>query len=238
MSGHSKWANIKRGKAIVDAKRSNAFTKLSRLITVAVRTGGGPDPDVNFKLRLALTTARSQSLPKDTIDKAIQRGLGVGGDTEIESLIYEGFASGGVALIIEATTDNRNRAVNEIKKTLSDFDGALGTSGSTQWMFEQRGRLIIPAILSENLQLESFDYGVIDLSEHESQTMIETSALDFARAQAWANEKLPPALEAGLVFVPKNLVPVPDQNNLMELLETLESLDDVQNVYHNGDLTE
>lgn len=233
MSGHSKWSNIKRTKAVQDAKRSNAFTKLSRLITVAVRTGGGPDPDGNFKLRLAIETARANSLPKDTIERAIQRGLGVGGEM-VEEIVYEGFGPGGVALMIETATDNRNRTVNDIKKTLSDAGGSLGSAGSTGWMFEQRGRVIVPKALSEDEQLIAMDLGATDIDIQDGKTLIETSVDRFTDVQRWISDAVGD-VEANLVFVPKSLVPVPDGDALDVCVADLEALDDVQRVFHNGE---
>mgnify|MGYP002388840221 FL=1 len=141
MSGHSKWATTKRAKSAIDAKRGNLFTKLSKNITIAARNG--VDPETNFKLRIAIDKARNYNMPKDNIERAIKRATGVGGDSNIENLLYEAYGPEGVAILIEAITDNKNRAVATLKHILGKYDGSLAGSGSVLWMFDIRGEIIL-----------------------------------------------------------------------------------------------
>ncbi len=238
MSGHSKWSTIKRKKGAADAKRGQLFTRLAREISIAARQGGG-DPDVNFRLRLAIDRARTNNMPKDNIGRAIQKGTGEGKDgaAQIEEVIYEGYAPHGVAMLIECVTDNRNRAVAEIRHTLTRFGGSMGETGSVGWQFNRLAYFSFP--LADHDQDQIFELavegGADDVTFDDGVVEI-IGAVDNFKA---INDELEAANietdEAGLRMFPTNEIELnpSDTAQVLRVVEALEELEDVQNVYSN-----
>lgn len=177
MSGHSKWSTIKRAKSVVDSKRAALFAKLSKKISIAAREGGSADPALNFKLRVEIDKARAHSMPNDNIDRAIKKGMGQGGGPAIEEIIYEGYGPYGVALIIEAASDNKNRTVQRIKHALTKAGGRLGAQGSTAWMFETVGQIMVENTGKDmaEFQLIAIEGGAQDIEESEEGLIITTT---------------------------------------------------------------
>ncbi len=231
MSGHSKWSKIKRQKGAADAARGNLFTKLSKAISIAARSGG--DPEMNFSLRLAIDKARASNMPKDNIDKAIRRGTGEDKSAAvIEELMYEGFGPGGVGVLVEVATDNRNRSGADIKHLLSKYGGGLSGPGSVKWQFEQKGVIYLKDMPDDDLQLELMDAGADDIVS-EDGAIIYTAIGDFKKVMTTLqNADLSPE-ESGLEWVAKDTVAA-DAGKLEKFIERLEEHDDVQNVYTNA----
>ena len=241
MSGHSKWAQIKRQKGANDTKRGQIFTKLAREITIAARQGGG-DPDTNFRLRLAVQRARGMNMPADNINRAIARATGTGDDgSSLDEVIYEGYGAGGVAIFLEVLTDNRNRTVAELRNVFTRGGGNLGESGSVGWIFEPRGLLVVPTNGSDvdELTLVAIDAGAVDVNPDETSLEIYTE-VDQLEAVRKVLEASGLTIEtADRVFVPKTQVTlgVEKTTQVLRMVERLEDLDDVQNVYSNICLT-
>ncbi len=238
MAGHSKWANTKHRKARVDAQRGKLFTKLIREITVSARLGGG-DPNANPRLRSALAEARNNNVPADNIDRAIKKGTGELEGPVVEEVVYEGYAPGGVAVLVEAFTDNRNRTTGEVRHVFSRFGGNLGEAGCVGWMFDRRGYFSIePDTMGEEefmefaVELDAEDFSIEDES-FELYTDIENYNKALAALEA---QEIKPAT-AQLMMVPQSSVEVAESGlgTLIRLLEGLEDLDDVQNVWANFD---
>lgn len=240
MAGHSKWANIKRRKGVVDAKRGKVFTKLVREITTAVRVGQSGDPGANPRLRLAIAAAKSESMPGDNIERAIKKGLGASDGGSIEEVTYEGYGAGGVAFLVVAQTDNRNRTGPEVRAAFSKNGGNLGQSGSVGWMFSKRGELRIDADeFSEEAVIGiALEAGAEDVRREGGEFVVETDPTDFARVLDGFEASGVGYLRAELVMVPENLVRVvgKDAVCVLRLMERLEDLDDVQSVYANFDI--
>lgn len=241
MAGHSKWANIKHKKARQDAKRGKVFTKLIREITVAARLGGG-DPADNPRLRAAMDKALGQNMPKDTIERAIERGAGAGDDSSVEELTYEGYGPGGVAVLVEAMTDNRNRTVAEVRHAFSKHGGNLGTDGSVAYLFSRQGVISFPPGTDEERVLEvGLEAGADDVINEtdESITVITPWENVGEIKAAFEAAGLEPA-DADVSMVPSTWVPCGDEHaeSVVKLIDALEDLDDVQNVYSNGDIPE
>jgi YebC/PmpR family DNA-binding regulatory protein len=241
MSGHSKWSTIKRKKGAADAKRGQLFTKLAREITVAARTGL-PDPEANARLRIAVQKARGESMPKDNIDRAIQRAAGSGSADQYEEIYYEGYGPGGTALMILTMTDNRNRTVGELRAALTRAGGSLGENGSVSWMFDQTGVITIPlnGHDEDDLTMAAIDAGATDISVEDGVAEIYTEPTELHKvSEALAAAGLE-AENAELVMKPQNMLqPEPDQAvKAIRLLEKLEDLDDVQSVYSNLDISD
>ena len=240
MSGHSKWSTIKRKKGATDAKRGKVFTRLSKEISVAARSGG--DTDANFRLRLAVEKARAANMPKDNIERAIRRGSGDDkGGTVLEEITYEGYAQHGVALIIEAVTDNRNRAVAELRHILTRSGGNLGETGSVAWQFENVAYFAFaPKNFSEEELFEIVvDAGADDLTFSPEIVEIFASVESFKSvSDALETMKIVPD-EAMLRMEPKNMIGLSagETTQVMKIIEAIEELDDVQNVYTNLDVT-
>jgi YebC/PmpR family DNA-binding regulatory protein len=241
MSGHSKWSTIKRKKAAADAKRSNAFAKLLRAVEVAAKEGGG-SIDGNPTLASAVDKARDASVPWDNIERAIKRGTGeLGGGARYEEVTYEGYGPGGVALIVEALTDNRNRTSQDVRYAFTRNGGSLGDPGSTSWMFARKGVVQIeksPAIDEEKLLEMALDAGAEDVADDGSTWEITTDATALRRVREVIEAAGIPALSAELTMVPQTQVPVDgaQARQVLALLDALEELDDVQNVYANFDI--
>jgi YebC/PmpR family DNA-binding regulatory protein len=243
VSGHSKWSSIKHKKGAADVKRGKLFSKLSRAIIVAAREGGG-DPDGNLALQNAVEKARSYSMPKDNIERAIAKGAGAGeGGQAFETVVYEGYGSGGVAIIAEALTENRNRTAADVRHTFAKYGGNLGTDGSVAWMFERRGVVLVPAegVDEDALMLAAAEGGADDVAGDGSIFEV-TAAPEALREVRQAIEDAGFAIEsAELTMLPKTTVELTEESaarTLVKLVEALEELDDVQEVYANFDIPE
>ena len=241
MSGHSKWHSIKHKKGAADAKRGKLFTKFIKEITVAARSGGG-DPDANARLRKAINDAKAGNMPNDTIDRAIRRGTGEEEGVNYEEITYEGYGPGGVALLIQSMTDNRNRTVAEIRHIFSKNGGNLGESGSVGWMFEKKGYIVVgKAAKSEDELFElAIDAGADDLRDDEDNFEIITSPESFDGVlAAIKNAGIDPQV-AEVEMVPQNYVRLEggDARQMLKLMESLEDHDDVQKVSANFDISE
>jgi YebC/PmpR family DNA-binding regulatory protein len=244
MSGHSKWHTIRRAKGVTDQRRGQLFTKLSRDISLAAREGGSGDPDMNFRLRLAVDKAKANNMPSDSIQRAIDRGASKGNEAALEEIYYEGYAPGGVAVLIEAATDNRNRTSAEVRSTINKAGGNPGEPGSVSWMFEQKGLITVDLsgtkLDPDEVMLEVIDAGADDVENSDGLLEIycEWTQLHTVR-QALLEKKLPIA-NAEKTMRPKTLVQPEEKDALavMRLLEKLEDLDDVQKVYSNIDITD
>lgn len=239
MSGHSKWAGIKHKKAIVDAKRGQTFTRASREITIAAKEGGG-DTDGNFRLRLAVQKAREVNMPADKIQAAIDRGTGAGKGDSLEELRYEGYGPAGVAVLVDAFTDNRNRTSASLKHIFSKHGGNLAESGAVGWMFDRKGMLEIDpkAVDPDEIGLAAIDAGAEDVRVEEGSVEITTQPNDLEGVRA-AVEALGVSVEnAEITMHPKQTVPVDEDKvaGVLRLLEHLEEDDDVQQVYANYDI--
>jgi YebC/PmpR family DNA-binding regulatory protein len=244
MSGHSKWATIKRKKGAADAKRSNEFAKLLRAVEVAAREGGSGDPKANMTLASAIDKARTSSVPVENIDRAIKRGTGeLEGGARYEEVTYEGYGPGGVALYVECLTDNRNRTAQEVRHAFTRNNGNLGESGSTAWMFQRKGLIQIEkdAAPDEERLLEiTLEAGADDLNDAESTWEITTAPTAFAAVRDAISAGGVSMLSAELTMVPQTTIPVEggQAKQVLALLEALEDLDDTQNVYANFDIPE
>lgn len=238
MAGHSKWANIKHKKARQDAKRGKVFTKIIREITVAARLGGG-DPADNPRLRAAWDKALGQNMSKDTIERAIERGVGGADGANVEELTYEGYAPGGVAVLVEAMTDNRNRTVAEVRHAFSKHGGNLGTDGSVAYLFTRRGVVsFAPGADAERVMEASLEGGAEDIDIEDDGSVSVTTPWDCLTdvVQALRAADLAPE-DAEVTMVPGTWVACEDEQAeaVLKLVDALEELDDVQNVYTNGE---
>ena len=243
MAGHSKWASIKHKKKAVDAKRGALFTKLTRAITVAAREGGG-DPEGNPSLALAIQKARDASMPKDNIERAIARGAGTATEGEVfETVTYEGYGPEGVAVFVEALTDNRNRTAADVRHVFAKHEGNLGTSGAVAWLFERKGVLIVPAdgVDEETLMVVAADGGAEDIELDGSSFQVISAPDDLAAVRAALDEAGITYDSADLTMLPKTTVSVEDEGaakKLVRLMDALEDNDDIQAVYANFDIPE
>jgi YebC/PmpR family DNA-binding regulatory protein len=238
MAGHSKWKNIKHAKAATDAKRGAIFTKLIREITVAAKSGGG-DPGGNPRLRTAIDAARAQSMPKDNIDRAVKKGTGELEGVEYTEITYEAYGPGGVALMIQALTDNPTRTVADIRAKLTRNGGNLGTSGSVAFMFDRKGRIYMPAAGDEDAMMEvALDCGASDFANDDGTFTITTELTELHAVKEALEGKGMKIAEAKLEWIPQSTVHVTgdDAKALVKLLDVLEDLDDVQNVEGNFDI--
>lgn len=242
MSGHSKWANIKRKKGKNDAMKGKIFTKLAREILVAARMGGG-DPNGNFRLKIAIDNAKANNLPNDNINRAIQKGVGDSDSANYEELRYEGYGPGGVAVMVELVTDNRNRTASEMRHIFSKNGGNLGETGSVGWMFTEKGQLSVPKeslkMTEDELMLLALEAGADDIEEEDESYEVYT---DPGAMQAVRQNLLDggiPLANAAVNLIPNNRVEVADleqAKKIIRLIDTLEEHDDVQKVYTNFDL--
>jgi YebC/PmpR family DNA-binding regulatory protein len=242
VSGHSKWSSIKHKKGAADAKRGQLFSKLSRAIIVAAREGG-PDPDANATLAAAIQKARDNSMPKDNIERAIARGVGASGDGEAyETVTYEGYGPNGVAVLVEALTDNRNRTAAEVRHVFARNDGNLGTSGAVAWLFERKGVVLVPDPADEDeLMLAAADAGAEDVELEGSSYQITTGPDELAAVRTALEEAGLPVESAELTMLPKTTIRIDDEaaaRKLLRLMDALEENDDVQDVYANFDIPE
>ena len=239
MAGHSKWAGIKHKKAIVDARRGKLFTKLARAITVAAKEGGG-DPEGNPALGLAVQKAKDASMPKDNIERAIAKGTGEGADAEaLETVLYEGYGPGGVALLVEALTDNRNRTGSEVRHLFSKHNGNLGEPGSVAYLFDKRGVIVVDATRwSEDDLLPAIEAGALDISVDDDVFEILTEPGDLTAVRAALEDAGVELESAEVAQHPKTRVPVDEETagKLMRLIDALEDNDDVGEVHGNFDM--
>jgi len=241
MSGHSKWSSIKHKKGAADAKRGKLFTKLARAITVAARDGGG-SVEANPALGLAVQKARDASMPKDNIQRAIDRGTGEGADAAvIESVVYEGYGPGGAAILVETLTDNRNRTGSEVRHAFEKHGGSLGEPGSVSWQFEKRGVILVDGErYGEDDLMPAIDAGAEDVSEDGDLLKIITAAPDLAAVRSALEQAGVEVQSAELSMEPKSTVEVGegDAPALLRLMDTLEEHDDVDSVHANFDVPE
>ncbi len=242
MSGHSKWSTIKRKKAATDQKRGNLFTKLVREITIAAKTGGG-DPSGNPRLRLAIDTAKANSMPHENIQRAIKKGTGELEGVTYEEITYEGYGPGGIAIIIETATDNRNRTVADVRHIMNRHNGSLGENGSVSWMFQRKGSIdVAKTAASEEALMEALlEAGLEDLeSDDETYFNVIVDVKDLEAAKKALNEASIAYDNAKMDMIPDNFVePAPDEAlKAMKLIDALENCDDVQAVYSNLEISE
>jgi YebC/PmpR family DNA-binding regulatory protein len=243
MSGHSKWATIKRKKAANDAKRSNQFAKLLRAVEVAAKEGGG-DPAANMTLASAVEKAKASSVPNENIDRAIKRGSGEdAGTTRYEEITYEGYAPGGIALFVEALTDNRNRTAQDVRHAFTRNGGNLGETGSTAWMFSRKGVVVVEkaAVPDEERLFElALEAGAADMTDSESSWEIVTEPAALAAVRDAIRSAGIEVFSAELTMLPQSTIPVDgsEAKKVLQMLEGLEDLEDVQNVYANFDIPE
>lgn len=241
MSGHSKWATIKRAKAATDAKRGKLFTKVTKEIIQAAKIGGG-NPDMNPRLRSAVLSARAVNMPQDNIKKAIMKGTGELQADAMEDLVYEGYAPGGIAVMVEVTTDNKNRTASEIRSIFTKRGGNLGEPGSVSWMFEKKGKIEVgaTAINEEELLALSIDAGAEDMSNDGERFLVLTQPADFDHVYEAIKKRVEP-LTAEISMVPKNSMNLEDKKTaeqVLKLLDALDDMDDVQHVYSNMDISD
>jgi YebC/PmpR family DNA-binding regulatory protein len=237
MSGHSKWASIKHQKGVKDARRGASFTKFANLISVAAR--GGADPATNFKLRLAVDSAKKASVPNANIERAIKRGSGQDGGAAFEEVMYEGYGPGGVAVLVETATDNRNRTASEVRSSFSKHGGGLGTTGSVAYQFAQRGLIVVPATNMDTATMDAIEAGAEDVEEGEGQLIVYTKPTELDTVRKALAEKGYAAEKAELSFEPSTTIQVSDEataRKLMHLMDALDELDDVTNTYSNFDI--
>jgi len=241
MAGHSKWAQIKHKKAVVDARKGKTFSKISREISVAAKLGGG-NPDMNPRLRLAIEKAKQVNMPSDNIKRAIQRGTGELPGTSYEEVIYEGYGPGGVAIMIEVLTDNKNRTISEIRHIMSRHNGNIGEAGCVSWIFEKKGYILVKknSIDEDTLMSEALEAGAEDFKNDPSEENYEiiTAPEDFNSVKDFLEKRGIQINLAEITRIPKNYIKLEgdDAEKIMKLLSSLEDHDDVQNVYANFDI--
>jgi YebC/PmpR family DNA-binding regulatory protein len=243
MAGHSKWSKVKRFKGAIDAKRGKIFSKLSKEISIAAKTGGG-DPDGNPRLRSAMLAARASSMPNDNIERAIKRGTGEGTEAQhFEEIVYEGYAPGGVALIVEAATDNKNRTAAEVRSIFTKNHGNLASSGSVSYMFHRKGEIVVPrSSIGEDKLLELvLETGAEELTNVEDLYVVITASDQlYAVAEALRNAGVTTESQK-FTFIPDTTISVGDESvaqQVLRLCDALEDDDDVQNVYSNLEIPE
>lgn len=238
MSGHSKWASIKHQKGVADARRGQLFTKLTREIIVVVREGGN-NPESNFRLRLAIQKARDSNMPTDNIERAIKRGSGELGGAILVELVLEGYGPSGIAIMVEALTDNRNRTVQEVRNAFTKSGGSLGENGCVSWIFDAKGLITVKtgSLDADELALSAIDAGADDVKVEGDYVEIYTQPEDMLAVRATLEEKKIPIDSAELAKLPKTVVQLDDKAALqtLKLLDKLEDLDDVQRVSSNAD---
>lgn len=246
MSGHSKWAQIRRSKGVNDARRGQLFTRLGREIVVAVREGGSGDPNANFRLRIAVQRARDANMPLENIERTIKRALGGTEGANLEEITYEGYGPGGTAVLVQTLTENRNRTVAEVRNAFNRNAGNMGENGCVDWLFEAKG--VIEVELKghdpDELSLEAIDMGADDVEPvgpDDEYLTIYTDPSDLEKVRKALEEKTYHVTKSESTLIPKTKVELTDEkvaHQVMRLIERLEDLDDVQNVYTNADFPE
>ncbi len=243
MAGHNKWSKVKRKKGALDAKRSKIFSRIIKEITVAVKEGNNGDPDFNPRLRLAVSNAKGVNMPKENIERAIKKALDSGSES-LHEVQYEGYAPGGIAIFVECTTDNINRTVSNVRSIFNKKGGNLATSGSVDFLFERKGIFILSLedLDTEEIELELIDGGAEDIEiDEDNQEMTITVAFeDFGLMQKKLEELKQEPKSASIERIPlnTNTLSVPDAMRVMHLIDALEELDDVNNVFHNLEMTD
>ena len=238
MSGHSKWHNIQKTKGAADAKRSQIFTKIAREMIVAVKTGGSGDPANNSRLAAVIAKAKAANMPNDNIKRTIDKAMGAGNTDNFESVVYEGYGPNGVAVIVEALTDNRNRTAPEVRHLLDKYGKGLGATGCVSWSFDRTGVIVLDAedLDEDTVMMDALDCGADDMEADGDVMEIYTSPEAFNEVVAALEGKGYTFLEASVQMVPQNYVTLTDEGdikNMEKLIDLLEDNDDVQNVYHN-----
>lgn len=242
MSGHSKWSSIKHKKGAADAKRGKVFTKLIKEITVAARMGGSGDPDTNPRLRTAIAAAKSENMPKDNIERAVKKGTGELEGVNYEENTYEGYGPSGAAVFLESLTDNKNRAVADIRHIFSKCGGNMGENGCVAWMFDKKGYIVVErtAIDEETLMEVALDAGAEDVREDDSNFEVITAPEDFEAVKAAIDAREIKYLDAEVTMLPQNTTDLKgkEAEQMIRLMEMLDDCDDVQKVYTNADIPE
>ncbi|HZT98155.1 MAG TPA: YebC/PmpR family DNA-binding transcriptional regulator [Ktedonobacteraceae bacterium] len=246
MSGHSKWAQIRRSKGVNDARRGQLFTRLGREIVVAVREGGSGDPAANFRLRMAVQRARDANMPMDNIERTIKRALGGTEGSSFEEITYEGYGPGGTAVLVQALTENRNRTVAEVRNAFNRNAGNMGENGCVDWLFEAKGviEIELKGHDPDELSLEAIDLGAEDVepvSPDDETLTIYTDPTDVEKVRQALEDRKYTVLKSESTMIPKTKIELTDEktaHQAMRLIEKLEDLDDVQNVYTNADFPE
>ena len=240
MSGHSKWHNIQKTKGAADAKRSQAFTKIAREIIVAVKEGGSGDPNNNSRLATVIAKAKAANMPNDNIKRTIDKALGAGNTDNFEKVVYEGYGPSGVAVIVEALTDNRNRTAPEVRHLFDKYGGNMGASGCVSWSFDRKGVIVIDNedkdLDEETVMMDALDCGAADFEADGDVFEITTEPDDFNTVTAALEAKGYVFAEAAIEMVPQNYIKLTgeeDVKNMTKLIDLLEDNDDVQNVWHN-----
>jgi YebC/PmpR family DNA-binding regulatory protein len=238
MSGHSKWAQIKRQKGVADTRRGQLFTKLGREISVAARQGG-PDPATNFRLRLTIQKARDNNMPADNIDRAIKRGAGGPDAATLSEVTYEGYGPGGAAILVETLTDNRNRTVADVRATFARAGGSLGETGCVAWLFESKGVVTVPIQHQggDDVAMLAIDAGAEDVKVEDDAVEVYTRPADLENVRRSLEEAGVTVASAEIAMVPKSTLGLGEKEALqtLRLLDRLEELDDIQRVYSNAD---
>ena len=243
MSGHSKWSTIKRKKGANDAARAKVFTKIGRELAVAVKQGG-PDPSVNTKLKDIIAKAKQNNVPGDNIDRMLKKAAGETDTANYEEIIYEGYGPSGVAIIVEAMSDNRNRTASDIRHIFDKNGGSLGTNGCVSYMFDNVGMIVIerkPGMDEDEVMMAALDAGVSDVEVLDDSFEVTTSVSDFSAVRDNLEKAGYTFLSAELTMIPQTTNEITDPETvekIQKMLEMLDDLDDVQDVYHNGDLPE
>ena len=242
MSGHSKWHNIQKTKGAADAKRSQAFTKIAREMIVAVKEGGSGDPNNNSRLATVIAKAKAANMPNDNIKRTIDKALGAGNTDNFEKVVYEGYGPSGVAVIVEALTDNRNRTAPEVRHLFDKYGGNMGASGCVSWSFDRKGVIVIDNedgdLDEETVMMDALDCGAADFEADGSIFEITCDPDDFNAVTAALEGKGYAFAEAAIEMVPQNYIKLTgedDIKNMTKMIDLLEDNDDVQNVYHNWD---
>jgi YebC/PmpR family DNA-binding regulatory protein len=240
MSGHSKWSSIKHKKGAADAKRGKVFTKLIKEITVAARMGGSGDPDANPRLRTAIAAAKNENMPKDNIERAIKKGTGELEGVNYEESSYEGYGPGGAAVLVESLTDNKNRAVADIRHIFSKCGGNLGENGCVAWMFDKKGYIVVErsAIDEDSLMEVALEAGAEDVRSDESNFEVITAPEDFEEVKAAIDAKAIAYLDAEVTMLPQTTADLEgkEAEQMIRLMDMLDDCDDVQKVYTNADI--
>lgn len=239
MAGHSKWANIKHKKGREDAKRGKIFTKIIKEVTVAARMGGG-DPSSNPRLRSAIAAAKNENMPKDTLERAIKRGTGELEGVNYEEIVYEGYGPGGAAVIVESLTDNKNRAIADIRHIFSKCGGNIGANGCVSWMFDKKGIIVVNKTdVDEDLLMETaIDAGAEDVRDEEESFEVIIEPADFDAVKEAIDTAAIPYVMAEVSLIPQNNTKLEgkDAEKMVKLMDMLDDCDDVQNVHTNADI--
>ena len=242
MSGHSKWSTIKHKKAASDIKRGKIFTKIIKEITVAARMGGGGDPNTNPRLRTAIQAAKTENMPKDNIERAIKKGTGDLEGVSYDESIYEGYGPGGAAVLVDSLTDNKNRAVSDIRHIFAKNGGSLGESGCVAWMFSKKGYIVVErAVVSEDALMEmALEAGAEDVREDDGNYEVIAAPEDFEEVKAAIEKAGIPAVAAEVTMLPQSTTSLAEKEaeQMVRLMDMLEDCDDVQKVYTNADIPE